>query len=376
MVTVQPATWDEGGAIGGPEYYGDDDDDSTTRDYGVGGTREEDQLFGPTPGYEEFGAESQQTPQGRAFFRGGNPGDLIIIQTPEVHGEIETLLSELRRSMYILVNVETRFIEVNADFIKEVGFSWPEINMNYDPDAVDSSPDISIGTGISESGSLFGETAGQGLDAVLRLFHGGTNVQGFLRLVESRRDAKTLATPIVTLMNGQRGYMLVETTQAYISSWETGGDTFEPQVDTIAETMSLDVRPIVSADRRYVYLELIPLRTGSPTLARFEWQTVEGGVTTDDTSAPVVATNFIQLPQQLQETFEVTVAIPDRGFLMVGGMSDYSVDEVERGVPILNKIPIIKRLFMGEGKSVSHGSLLILVKPTIILMDEEEERAF
>jgi type II secretory pathway component GspD/PulD (secretin) len=82
------------------------------------------------------------------------------------------------------------------------------------------------------------------------------------------------------------------------------------------------------------------------------------------------------LPKQLSEQLEVTVCVPDRGILMIGGLTSYGKDEVERGVPILNKIPILKRLFMGEAMKINQSTLIILVRPRIILLPEEEGQAF
>jgi len=370
METVRPETWEAGGAIGGERRRREE------RGYEEGAGIWETQRTQPAAGFgAEFGqaAVSPTQPRGRAFFRGGNPGDLIIIQTPEVHAEIEELLRQLRLAMYILVNVEARYIEVTADFFKEVGFGFPLIETNPEAAEGESNTTISIGTGIAEGAALFGETAGAGLDIALSIFD-GTALQGFFRAVQTHRGARTVAAPTVTLVNGQRGYLSVETEQAYVASWETAEEQFEPEVDMIAETMALDVRPIVSADRRYVFLELAPYRTGTPTLRRFEWTTVEPAA--EEGGEPATATNYIQLPEQLIQEFEVTVCVPDRGILMVGGLTNYTRDDVERGVPLLNKIPVIKRLFMGEGLKISRRTLLVLVRPRIILLPEEEELTF
>ena len=78
----------------------------------------------------------------------------------------------------------------------------------------------------------------------------------------------------------------------------------------------------------------------------------------------------------MAQTFETTVCVPDRGVLMVGGLTRHQIAEIERGVPILNKIPILKRLFSSEGKSNTRSMLLILVRPQIIIVEEEEEFNF
>ena len=46
------------------------------------------------------------------------------------------------------------------------------------------------------------------------------------------------------------------------------------------------------------------------------------------------------------------------------------------GAPLLNKIPILNRLFSNRGKVRDESTLLILIKPKIIIQQEEEARAF
>ena len=50
--------------------------------------------------------------------------------------------------------------------------------------------------------------------------------------------------------------------------------------------------------------------------------------------------------------------------------------ENERGVPLLSKVPFINRLFTNREMVRDERTLLILVKPTIIIQREEEELRF
>ncbi|MBL9000080.1 MAG: hypothetical protein JNK25_02950, partial [Phycisphaerae bacterium] len=50
--------------------------------------------------------------------------------------------------------------------------------------------------------------------------------------------------------------------------------------------------------------------------------------------------------------------------------------EVETGVPVLSKIPFINRFFTNRAQVKEERTLLILVKPTIIIQNEEEENAY
>jgi len=64
---------------------------------------------------------------------------------------------------------------------------------------------------------------------------------------------------------------------------------------------------------------------------------------------------------------------------MIGGLGTSSETKTSKGVPILSKIPIIKRLFSSDVLDrdiTTAGNLIILIKPTILVREEEEARAF
>jgi type II secretory pathway component GspD/PulD (secretin) len=80
----------------------------------------------------------------------------------------------------------------------------------------------------------------------------------------------------------------------------------------------------------------------------------------------------LQLPTVKITELRSSVSVPDGGTLLVGGSKIYQQDDVESGVPILSDIPILKRLFNNRASDKGSETLLILVKPTIIIQSEKE----
>ena len=68
--------------------------------------------------------------------------------------------------------------------------------------------------------------------------------------------------------------------------------------------------------------------------------------------------------------------MPDRGTLLIGGQRLVADVEVEAGVPVLSKIPVLNRLFTNRSTIKDERTLLILIKPTILIQSEEEEQNF
>jgi len=91
-------------------------------------------------------------------------------------------------------------------------------------------------------------------------------------------------------------------------------------------------------------------------------------------AAGASVTNFITLQSGYVQRAETTVGVPDRGVVVVGGLTTSSGEQHEGGVPILDKIPFIKRLFSAEGRKIERDTLFVLARPTIIILKEEEAR--
>jgi type II secretory pathway component GspD/PulD (secretin) len=60
----------------------------------------------------------------------------------------------------------------------------------------------------------------------------------------------------------------------------------------------------------------------------------------------------------------------------MGGQRLTTEYEIETGVPVLSKIPIINRFFTNRVESKEEQTLLILIKPTVLIQNEQEEQNF
>ncbi|NNJ27085.1 hypothetical protein LzC2_31820 [Planctomycetes bacterium LzC2] len=81
----------------------------------------------------------------------------------------------------------------------------------------------------------------------------------------------------------------------------------------------------------------------------------------------------IQLPLQEIVTVNTTVSVPDGGTVLLGGIKRLREGREMAGVPILNKLPYVSRLFKNTGVARSTESLMMMVTPRIIILEEEEE---
>ena len=90
------------------------------------------------------------------------------------------------------------------------------------------------------------------------------------------------------------------------------------------------------------YLEVHPVIT-AVTFTNTNF--VTGGASTSGGGTTATNTNTIQRPTTVKQELSVTVCVPDKGILMIGGLGKSSETKTSKGVPILSKIPIVKGYF-------------------------------
>jgi type II secretory pathway component GspD/PulD (secretin) len=232
----------------------------------------------------------------------------------------------------------------------------------------------------TDTGNIFagaGVASGtEGLNLSYQILN-GFFLEGFLRAVQESDEAETLTAPKITLSNTQRGTIKVVTTSNYVETFEIVSQTPEPVVEEIDSGTTFSVRPVVSADRKYVYLEVHPVITTVDLTTTVTYETVAPGTVGGEGGAK--AENTITLPVTQKQELSVTVCVPDKGVLMIGGLGSRSETKTSSGTPILSKIPIIKRLFSSkkiDRDIATDGNLIILIKPTILIREEQEAQAF
>jgi type II secretory pathway component GspD/PulD (secretin) len=167
--------------------------------------------------------------------------------------------------------------------------------------------------------------------------------------------------------------MFIARQQSYVSDYEISGDTYDPVVRQFLAGVVLDVKPIVSSDRRYVTLEMRPTVTeveiGDPTwITALSFYQTGGFVVGYWVSLP------IYFPRVDIRRVRTTVTVPDGGILYLGGLYKNIKFRSETGVPFLSDLPVIGRVFRWNVTEKGRSNLAILVSPRIILFNEEEAK--
>ncbi|MFI4897160.1 MAG: hypothetical protein ACIARR_04980 [Phycisphaerales bacterium JB059] len=201
-------------------------------------------------------------------------------------------------------------------------------------------------------------------------------VDFLVQATQADQRSVSLTAPRLTFTNGQTANIVVATQTAFISNLtpvvSDSAVGFDPNITPLNECVRLLIDGVVSADRRYVTLNV---DAQIAELVGFEERTVTavaGGQLVDSADTGSV----IQLPSVTVTAVQTTSTIPDQGTILLGGQRIINELEVESGVPVLSKIPILSRFFSNRVDVKEEQTLLILLKPTILIQNEEEERNF
>ncbi len=216
----------------------------------------------------------------------------------------------------------------------------------------------------------------------------------FINAAQGDKRSNVLQAPKVTLFNGQQAYVS-DTSQSpfVVSVIPVVGDfaaAQQPVIVVLSEGTFMTVQAVVSSDRRFVRLTVVPFFSRIGEVKTFQFEGTQS-TTTDssadgiqddpnDSTKSAISTSrssqgtTVQLPTFSFVTVTTTVSVPDGGTVLLGGIKRLSEGRNEFGVPILNKIPYLNRLFRNVGIGRETQSLMMMVTPRIIIQEEEELR--
>lgn len=278
---------------------------------------------------------------------------------PAVGGYIDS--QTLNENIYGGVLLEPRNVDIFGDGQLHVIGAVTNFRPNVSPEQTMIGSDMGTGQMLE-----------QGLNAQIRHV-GSIELMAFLHALKVREGGTTLSAPRLTVTNTQRAHMFIAEQQSYIADYEISGDSWDPVIRQFLQGVVFDVKPIVSADRRYITLELRPTTAAllrMPEIVIRSWTLLESGG-----AILVTVLDFpIQFPELELRKIRTTVTIPDGGIIMLGGMMSDIKFQSETGIPFLSNIPVLGKLFRWNITDNERKNLSILVTGRILLFDEEENR--
>ena len=346
--------------------------------------------------------------------RGGST--LFVSQTPEIHALIEQLLANMRNQQSLQVHISVQILDVKKGFFEEIGFMYTD-EVQGDPDNAvtggnspypnlvdsidpDGNPDAGIPDGyvrlnntIAYNGTLTqrmpanasASTTQAGVarglmidgafnhDAQLFGFMGQDQLNMLFSAFEQETDAQIVEHPSITCFNGQRAHTAFIHQYAYIADYDIVNYTFDPKIEVLNYGNILDVRPVVSSDRKYITMEIRPT---SVLPVQFLVENITAPRIGAAGNVLIIYGFFnypIELPNVEVRELRSTVMMPDKGTLMVGGFAHTLRQRTHSGIPFLSHIPFLGRLFSQNGVYDENRKIFFLLNAEIVDLGEKEK---
>jgi type II secretory pathway component GspD/PulD (secretin) len=239
-------------------------------------------------------------------------------------------------------------------------------------------PDLSIPFTQGSAALIAPSNASPGAGGTFGIsFLSDLEVDLFLTAAQGDTRSNILQAPKITTFNGAPATITNTEQINYVSELipivGPGAVAYFPQVQSFPNGVTLNVTPVVSADRRYVRMTLSPLFTAIESFDTFSGGGAAVGGSGLGGGAAILNTT-INLPRFTVTTVNTTVTVPDGGTVLLGGVKRLNEQRLEFGVPVLSKVPLVDRLFRNVGIGRVTSSLMLMVTPRIIILEEEEDR--
>ncbi len=360
---------------------------------------------------------------------------LIVRNTQENLDLVDVLVDSTIGTQPVLVEVESKFVEITQNNLKELSFDTllgqanipgggrettffgggtsgtsPGLNGADFPFPIGGQAPVSAGLrsgniAISQNAIdslLFGVTGASslapGVFGVSGIFT-DPQFQVVIRALNQKKGVDLLSAPRVTTKSGQRAVVEVIRELRFPTEFDppqipqefgtsSGGGSFPvtPTTPTAFETrntgITLEVEPVVGSDGYTIDMNLVPqvvefegfINYGSPIGSSV---TNMAGI-----SIPIVLTpNVINQPIFSTRRVTTSVSLIDGQTVVIGGLMREDIQKVEDKVPFFGDIPILGRAFRSQVDQHLKRNLVMFVTAkllnpageTLLTLDEEEE---
>jgi general secretion pathway protein D len=272
---------------------------------------------------------------------------LLVRARPSQWEEIKAAIRKLD-NVPLQVQIETRILEVSLTGDFQFGVQWYLEGLTGS--TTDSNGNIVPGEpyrhrqiGLGQGGNAFkGEP----------FFYSflNSNLQVAVRAMETSGNTKTLSAPSMVVMNNQLASIQVgDRIPINQTSVNTGvGTTSFNQVEYLDTGVILNVQPRINPGG-LVYMN------------------ISQQVSQPNRSVPLVNGNATISERKLA----TQVAVQSGQTVLLGGLIEQAEGNTDTGIPGVNRVPILGRLFGNTSRSRNRTELIVLITPRVIRGSED-----
>lgn len=327
----------------------------------------------------------------------------IYLKAPyQLHKKFSEYLTSLRQSVRLLVSIEARFLAVDDNFLEDIGVEWRGLRGEKDADTLsivardqgteDVEPPLGKLPQRLSSGYIEGRTGSSRWEIKGRTQFpsttlsgqikntGGLGLQIFpfsnnqmaltLRAINKKEKAIQLSAPRVIVFNNAYTYLRLIREITIIEKYTPQGSSIVPGTAQVKVGILILVKPIVSYDKKYITLEIVP------QIVRLQGAPREVDALPSDVQVSEKPRAPIHLPWLVTQSAFTTIRVPDKGSIIIAGLRNILKAKMVERVPILGRIPIVGALFKRKQKVDEKRHTVIIITAEILDLQEQEKKNF
>ncbi len=289
---------------------------------------------------------------------------LIITAAPAVYRDLAAVVRQLdvRRAQVL---VEAIIAEVTDDLADELGVQWQSTNFDGNEGYIGGTNYPGAGGAGGIIGSMLnpinalGGTSGFNMGYIggrieIPDGNGGTTtlfqVGALVKALRGDGRANVLSNPqVVTLDNAEAEFKVVNEVPFLTGQYTTTASAGQNSVNN----------PFQTVERKDVGLILkVTPHVNQGDSVRLDIHQESSTIA----SAVSGAVDLITSKRELT----TSVMVPDGALLVLGGLSDESINESTQGVPGISRIPLLGHLFKSRSAKRQKRNLMVFLRPTIL----------
>lgn len=301
-----------------------------------------------------------------------NAGLITVTSSNEILNRIETYLNQVQESLKKQVIIDVSIIEVSLNKSHRSGIDWTQFNLGFDTSGLLSGAGIDS---ITPNNIIFGDKTGStnvfwGKKDSGR-WHGdenialnmGVNLTGMINFLKESGDVKVVSSPKIATLNNQQALITVGNTYNYklkgsSTTTDSGSTGDADEEKSIFVGILLNILPEISDDNKI----MLRINPSISELLRPEDSKVNS------------AKGYREVaPDTRQKKLSTVVQVRDGETIVLGGLITDSDTFKKNGVPVLQDIPLVGKLFGSKTKSKDKAELVFVITPHIVDFTKDKE---
>lgn len=269
---------------------------------------------------------------------------IVVTTLPNKMQEIASLIEKLdRQTREVVIDAQIVKIDLSNDYRQGINWEYLFRRGLMEPlDLTLAVPNTNLGVTPLPDGQTiqYGSLSNEGYTATFQFLN-------------SLGDTRILASPRITVIEGEEAKILIGSREVSLTSTTTvgtggAGNTVSDSVSFVDVGTSLTVSALINK-RGYVTLKV------KPEVSSVR-ERVTSSSSTSNTSIPVVDTTQA----------ETRMMIKDGATVVMGGLRKQEKHDTSHQVPFVSKLPLVGNLFKHRNKELDQSELVVFLTPHII----------